>query len=155
MKKIAIIGIGNTLRKDDGIGIVILKILKNNDILSENIELIDGGTSSINLIHILHKYDIIIFIDAMNLDRKVGESRLIDFENFTLKFNKKFHSFHSFDTIEIINLSKKINKSSTKFYFFGIQPKDISFGTNLTKELSEKIDSIIENLVKNIKVLVK
>ena len=51
--KAGIIGVGNPLRRDDGIGIVLLeKLIEKKSDLPEGIEYIDGGTGGMNLLHI-------------------------------------------------------------------------------------------------------
>jgi len=62
MKKIGVIGIGNPLRKDDGIGIVLLeKLVEIKDDLPDDIEYIDGGTGGMNLLHLFARFDIEVF----------------------------------------------------------------------------------------------
>ena len=52
MKKIAVIGIGNPLRSDDGIGIVLIeKLIENKESFSKNVDFLDGGTGGFNLLH--------------------------------------------------------------------------------------------------------
>jgi len=155
MKKIAVIGIGNPLRKDDGIGIFLLdEIKKKKNIFPHKIELFDGGTGGLNLIHLFSNYDIVVFIDAMNLKGGTGASRFFKYEDLKLTNSNECHSSHSLDLINIIKISKKMNHNSPDFYFFGIQPKDISFGMDISKELQEKIDSMMENLVNNVNKLI-
>jgi len=152
MKKIGIIGIGNPLRQDDGIGIFLLeKLIKKKNNLPKNIEYIDGGTGFLNLLPVLSNFSKIIIIDAVNFNGKIGESKL-----FTIKdiknsdFYEKFNS-HGTNFLQIIELSKKLNKKPTEIYFFGVRPKEISQGATLTTELEKKTDLILEKLVKDIK----
>ena len=151
MEKIGIIGIGNPLKQDDGIGITLLeKLIEKKNNLPKNIEYIDGGTGFLNLLPVLSNFSKIIIIDAVNFNGKIGESKL-----FTIKdiknpdFYEKFNS-HGTNFLQIIELYKKLNDKQTEIYFFGIQPKEISQGTILTTELEKKTDLIFEKLVKDI-----
>jgi hydrogenase maturation protease len=66
-KKIGIIGLGNPLRCDDGIGLLLLQhIQKQKKILPKNIEYIDGGISGMNLLHLLAQFDTVLLIDAVD-----------------------------------------------------------------------------------------
>ena len=52
MKKIGVIGIGNPLRRDDGIGILLLeKLVERKENMPDDIEYIDGGTGGMNRNH--------------------------------------------------------------------------------------------------------
>jgi len=152
MKKIGIIGIGNPLRKDDGIGILLLqKLKKNKEKLPENIELIDAGTVGMNILHIISNYDEVIFIDAINLKKKTGETKFFKYQEIKKQNNMICLNTHNFDIRKIIEISKKINKKPSKIYFFGIQPADIGYGNKITQELNTKIEIIFSKLLKKIK----
>jgi hydrogenase maturation protease len=76
-QKIGIIGLGNPLRRDDGIGLLLLQHLqtqKKN--LPKNIEYIDGGTSGMNLLHLLAQFDVVMLIDAVDFKGKPGDARV-------------------------------------------------------------------------------
>lgn len=152
MEKICVIGIGNPLRQDDGIGIILLeKLIERKKELTKNIELVDGGTGGMNLLHTISRFDTIVFLDAVNFNGNAGESRFLKFEDIKRKNKVKCNSTHSLDIIKIIEIMKELEKKPKKVYIFCIQPKDTSFGKNLSKELSEKFDSIFDNLIINLK----
>jgi hydrogenase maturation protease len=148
MKKIGIIGIGNPLRNDDGIGIILLEKLDQiQNTIFGKIELVDGGTGGMNLIHKFPKYDIIVILDAVDFKGRPGDSKFFNIEEI---HNKKISiktSTHCDDILKIISLSKHIEgKKPEKFIFFGIQPKDTSHGTDLSIELKNNINLYLKNL---------
>jgi len=152
MKKVGIIGLGNPLRKDDGIGLILLdKLRKNSSKLPDSFHFIDGGTGGLNLIHILSDYKIIILLDAVNFGGNVGDSKFFKTSVFKLKENSKNFSTHEHNFIKVIELAKKLEYSSDLILIFGIQPKNISFGYELSKELKENITKIYENFIVSIK----
>ena len=128
MKPIGVIGLGNPLRRDDGIGIIILqKIKEKKESLPLNLDYIDGGTGGMNLINIFSKYKIIILIDAMNIDSYPGDYRFIRLDQLSIKKNKNKEDIHNPDILKLIKFSKEISKNPEKVYIFGIQTKDTSF----------------------------
>jgi hydrogenase maturation protease len=148
MKKIGIIGLGNPLRSDDGIGIILLnKIIEQKNILSKNIEYIDGGTGGINLINDLVKFDIILFIDAIDFKGKIGETIFLEQEELVSKKILIRASTHQNDILKILQLSKSLNELPEKIFFYGIQIKDTSIGSNLSDEINEKFNEILNNLI--------
>jgi hydrogenase maturation protease len=151
MKKIGIIGIGNTLRQDDGVGIFLLnKLIKIKDKLPKNIDYIDGGISGINLIHLISKYDLILFIDAVKLNNEFDESKLFDFRDIKTNKTRVKLSIHEEDIYQIISLSKKIYKKPDKVYIFGVKIFKIGYYYSLSKNLEEKIPIIFDELIKKI-----
>ena len=152
MKKVAIVGLGNPLRKDDGIGLIILdKLKKNSYNFPDSFHFIDGGTGGLNLIHILCDYNILVLLDAVNFDGNPGDSKFFKISDFPSDNNSKSLLTHEPNFIKVIELSKRLGISPDLILIFGIQPKNISFGPELSKELKENITKIYENFVSLIK----
>ena len=151
MKKISVIGIGNPLKTDDGLGIYLLeKCIERKKEFSERITFIDGGTGGMNLIHTFSDYDIIIIVDAVNFGGQPGEVKWFKPEEVdSTKLSLGF-SIHETDFLKIIQLSKSIDKTPKSFFIFGIQPADISPGKWLSKILQQHFDLILDKLVKKI-----
>jgi len=74
--KILILGVGNFLLKDEGVGIHVIRELEKEN-LPPNVSLMDGGTGGLHLIGWLQGYDRIIMIDAALDDNPPGTIRLI------------------------------------------------------------------------------
>lgn len=76
-KKIGIIGLGNPLHRDDGVGLLLLQRLQTQRIdLPKNIEYIEGGISGMNLLHLLTQFDTVLLIDAVDFKGKPGDARV-------------------------------------------------------------------------------
>jgi len=147
MKKIGVIGIGNPLRKDDGIGIVLLeKLVEIKDDLPDDIEYIDGGTGGINLLHLFARFDIVVFIDAVNFGGEIAESKFFNSEDVISKNIQIKISTHGSDILKIIQLSKNLGENPNDIFIFGVQPQDITPGTRLSHEIQENIDLLVNKL---------
>jgi len=154
MKRIGVIGIGNPLRRDDGIGIVLLeKLVEKKDELSSNTELIDGGTGGMNLLHLLARFDIAIILDAVNFDGHPGELRLFTSEEVCSKKISLNISTHESDFLKVIQLSKELEEQPDELFIFGIQPNDTSFGKGLSPELQRNIELLLIRLQTEIKTI--
>lgn len=147
MKKIGVIGIGNPLRKDDGIGIVLLeKLVEIKDDLPDDIEYIDGGTGGMNLLHLFARFDIVVFIDAVNFGGEIAESKFFNSEEVISKNIQIKISTHGSDILKIIQLSKELGENPDEVFIFGVQPQDMTPGTRLSHEIQENIDLLVNNL---------
>lgn len=152
MKRIGVIGIGNPLRRDDGIGIVLLeRLVGRKDELPAGIEYIDGGTGGMNLLHLLARFDIVVLIDAVKFCEHAGKSKLFKAEDVYSKKIQIKTSTHDSDFLKIMQLSEKLGESPDEVYIFGVQPKDTSHGSNPSPELQQKIDLLLDNLISEIK----
>lgn len=147
MKKIGVIGIGNPLRKDDGIGIVLLeKLVEIKDDLPDDIEYIDGGTGGMNLLHLFARFDIVVFIDAVNFGGEIAESKFFNSEDVISKNIQIKISTHGSDILKIIQLSKELGENPDEIFIFGVQPQYMTPGTRLSHEIQENIDLLVNNL---------
>jgi len=154
MTKIGIIGLGNPLRKDDGIGIVLLNKLKQQKKkLGKNIELIDGGIGGMNLLHVLARFDIVVLIDAVDFQGAPGESHVFTVAQLQSKKTPDRFSTHESDFLNIICLSKELNELPRKIIIFAVQPQDVSFGTDLSEQLEKNLDGLLGSLQRQIHTL--
>ncbi len=151
MKKIGVIGVGNPLRRDDGIGILLLeKLADRKHELPGDIEYIDGGTGSMNLLHLLARFDIVFIIDAAHFNAVAGYGKLFTLQEIKNNRTSLLPSTHGSDILEIIRLSKNIDEAPKHILFFGVQPKDTSVGTELSKELQQNIGKLVTKLMREV-----
>lgn len=135
-KRILFVGIGNLLKKDDGVGVYISSGIKNKS----NIETLTVEVSLENYIGKINKIDpdILVLIDCMEMGSAPGTYKLMSVSKIDdLTFNTH-------------NISlKRISEFFTMpVYLLGIQPEKIEFGENmsyLVKEEAEKIINIINS----------
>jgi len=147
-----VIGIGNPLRRDDGIGIVLLeKLIEKKNDLPSDIEYVDGGTGGMNLLHMLALFDVVLIIDAVNFNGRPGEPKLFRPEDVQSKKASINIPTHETDILKIIHLSKELGEIPDELFIFGIQPKDTSQGDGLSSDLHEAVSSLTLNLQKEIK----
>jgi hydrogenase maturation protease len=75
-KKILILGLGNVLMGDEGIGVKAIEYLKDKP-LPSNVELLDGGTGGFHLLSLFEEYPVMIMIDATISTNLAGEVKHI------------------------------------------------------------------------------
>ena len=77
MKKTLILGIGNILMGDEGVGLHVVKYLQERPDKLPGIDMIDGGTGGFHLLEYFHEYQRVILIDATIDGQPVGAVRLL------------------------------------------------------------------------------
>lgn len=143
-KKIAVIGLGNALRRDDGVGIAILRTIVNS-YKQPNLDYFDFGIASFDLIHRLQEYDLVFLIDGINASLVPGELRIFELKD--VEYNSKIPpiSTHELGLRSLFELYKKF-KLKTKIYVMGIQVKDVSFGQILSDEIKQKLGQNVKEI---------
>lgn len=143
-KKYILMGIGNTLRGDDGIGSIIAQDFKDRDWLS-----MDCGVVPENFTSIIkkNKPDLVVLVDAVEMDLKSGEFRIISPD----RISALHLTTHSMPLSFLISYLKDYTQ---ELIFIGIQPKTIGYSNSVSPEViksSEKIIGILKG--KNFKLL--
>ncbi len=156
MKKIGIIGLGTPLRRDDGIGIVLLELLvKRKKEFPKNIEFIDGGTGGMNLLHLLARFDTVLLIDAVDFKGRPGEVRVFSLKDIQSQKKPVMASTHDPDFLNLLRLSQELKELPETLVIFGVQPRSVSHGMGLSKEIETVLDDLYLKLQKEIQDFVK
>jgi len=142
--KVAIVGIGNILRGDDGLGPKLIEKLRPSGIKAI---LFDCGTAPENyILPILStSSDTIIFIDAADFGRAPGDIKVLDLEDIS---NVSF-STHSPSPRLFIDLLKT-GKDDLNMFFVSIQPKTTALGQSLSQEVLSGLDRLRDSLIEAI-----
>lgn len=144
-KRIAVIGLGNALRRDDGIGIIILESLlmfyKRNDI-----DYLNFGNASFDLLHRLKNYDSVLLIDGIHAGLDIGEVKISRLEDIEYKLGDFVTSTHELNLKSIFELSKNLGIKA-RIYVAGIEVRDTSFGEGLSEALNNKKEDILKEII--------
>lgn len=151
--KTVIIGLGNTILSDDGIGIYIVRELTND---FKDIEFIETSTSGFYLLDHIAGYQRGIFIDSIKTEKgEPGEVNIYKLENF--KKQRSF-SLHSTDLISAIEHSKRCGidiPGIEQIYFIAIEIIDNqTFSESLTKEIETKKEVIYNEVKKKVSKII-
>jgi hydrogenase maturation protease len=142
MNSILILGIGNILLKDEGVGVHVVQRLKEMH-LPDDIEILDGGTAGLDLVDFIAERKKLIVIDAVNTGEKPGTIYRLTEENLAIQ-PKAIMSFHDIDFLDALHMSIVMDEKPEEIVVIGIEPKDMSDGTELSPEIEERIPDIIK-----------
>ena len=143
-RKIAVIGIGNTLRRDDGIGIVILESLLKF-YKREEVDYLNFGIASFDLIHRMQNYNAVLLIDGVRAGLSAGEVKIFELQDIEYNPDKISTSTHELDLKDIFEFSKSLGLK-TKVYVAGIQVDDISYQEGLSNILKDRKEDIAREI---------
>lgn len=133
-KKILFVGIGNILKKDDGVGVYISSNIKNTSKLSAltvevSIENYIGKINSLDP-------DILVLIDCMDIGSTPGAHKLMPIS----KINDLTFNTHN------ISLKRLSDFFKMPVYLLGIQPEKVDFGENISYLVKEEAEKIINTI---------
>jgi hydrogenase maturation protease len=149
VQDILVLGIGNILLKDEGVGVHIVNKLKEMS-LPDNVEVLDGGTAGLDLVDFIADRGKLIVIDAVNAGEKPGTVYRLTEENLDIK-PKAIMSFHDIDFMDAIHMSETMGNKPKEVVVIGVEPKDMSDGLELSPEIEERVPRIIELVMEELK----
>lgn len=142
--KLAIVGIGNELCKDDGFGILAVRKLKDKNFNSGT--LIEGGTSGLSLIPLFFEYDNLIFLDILKINDKPGSIYIIPIKELGYRKINPI-SFHDIG-LEDAYINAKMLGAKANVYLVGIVPKDYIGLGGISDILESKIEVFLDQVIK-------
>lgn len=143
-KKYAVIGLGSTLRSDDGIGIKVLEILRQKW-QDKGIVFQDFGILSFDLAHHIEKYDAVLLIDAIDAALEPGVLKIFQLSDVRLGFNEKKLSSHELSLSDLLRLCETLGVKAD-IHIAGIQVKNVDYGLNMTPELEAAQADVVEKI---------
>lgn len=144
--KITILGVGNTLYSDEGVGIHLLPILEDEFKDEENIEIIEGSTDGIKLLGPIEDTDNLIIIDAINAGKEGGEIIALEGDDIPAYFGIKM-SVHQMSFQEVLMAVKLRERYPKNIMMFGMQPSSLEFGLGLTKTNQAKLPDLARAVI--------
>ncbi|MFZ5986066.1 MAG: hydrogenase maturation protease [Bacillota bacterium] len=143
----AVIGIGNILQRDDGMGVHVIKQLENQGLPSA-IELVDGGTSTLNMLSYFMDYNRVIIVDCLRGGLEPGTIYKIKPQDIK-KYKKENLSIHDVQILDVVNMANMMGKFP-EVIIFGIEPKEIEFNLEMTDIMKSKVPEVIEHIKKEL-----
>lgn len=140
-ENILVLGVGNILFKDEGVGIRVAHHLLAHYDFAPNVTVMDGGTLGMNLLGIMDGRDRIIVVDAVRNRGNPGDLYRIEGEDLPERIRAK-NSLHQVDLLEALTLCQALGKVP-ETVIFGVEPADIE---TLTLDLSPEIEARIPDL---------
>ncbi len=154
---ILILGIGNILFQDEGIGVHFVHYIDEKyefNSKKHTINIVDGGTLAQRLIPFIIKYDKIFIIDCLDsLNSKAGDIYFFDYLKAPAEINWQ-GSAHEVEMLQTLNMIK-INGDLPPTYVLGIIPKRVADDTtfDLSDEIITAVSTMEDIIIKEIKDL--
>ena len=147
-KPILIVGIGNILLRDEGIGPAVITSLKKMD-LPDEVELLDGGTWGLNLLPQVESAKRVLFIDAINIDGEPGS--LVELEREDIpRFLARKLSPHQIDVKEVLALAELRGTLPEELVAVGLQPDSVEMRTSLSPVLESRLGDVVARVIERL-----
>jgi hydrogenase maturation protease len=141
-KRILILGVGNLLLSDEGVGVHIAQRMMKMDWPPE-VQVVEGGTDGFGLVNVITEADRMILIDAVKGGGQPGSIYRFDIDDCPPYPDLFKTSVHQISILEVINLSSLIG-SIPHTTIIGIEPVCLEMGMELSPPIAKKVPKVIQ-----------
>jgi len=145
-----ILGIGNVLQKDDGIGVYAATYLQCNYTFSPEVEIINGGVEGINLFSVIEHSDRLLILDSIELDDDPGAIYLIPSHELG-GHGLNSGGAHEIGVLQVLDMLELQGKPLPEATVLGIIPHHITFEMALSDTLTDAFEGFINVALKFLK----
>jgi len=140
--KALVLGIGNLLIGDEGVGCLTVEALSRRYTMPPSVECVDGGTAGFELLSMIDSKEHVILIDALRNDMEPGTVVMVEGEHVPKAFMARTtpHQLGICDVLAAAQLTEIMPKHLT---LYGIEPKKMEVGIGLTPEVQAGMEKII------------
>lgn len=135
-----VLGIGNTLLTDEGVGVHVINALQRDTTAHENVSYMDGGTLSFTLADPIESCQQLIVVDASEINADPGAVCVFENEamdRFITTGNKK--SVHEVGLVDVMSIAMLAGNLPAKRALIGIQPDSLDWGREPTAAVQRAI----------------
>ena len=150
--KVLIMGIGNTLLQDDGIGVHITELFKSTHPADPHVSILDGGTIGLSLLPEIEDAERVIIVDASELGERPGTMRIFHNREIDQQLSGKRRSVHEVALYDLFSAAAIRGRSPQQRVLIAIQPASTEWGLDPTPEVKASIPAACEaisNLTKS------
>ena len=143
MAKLTVLGIGNILMRDEGIGVRVLERVRDARHWPGDVEFVDGGAGGLSLLNVIEAAERMVVFDAAEMGLAAGESRVITPAQLADDTAAGRVSLHDVPFVETLQLCEQFSRRPDEITILAIQPKDLDYGRELSDELAAVLDAVI------------
>lgn len=142
VKPILLIGVGNSIQMDDGVGVHAFKALQDRT-LPDEVELFDGGTAGLDLLPVLQDRNTVVVIDAVDAGMEPGTLFRFTPEDIAAK-RQNYDSLHQLGLLETVRMAGLLGSAPDHTVIIGVQPGVVDWGEELSDAVADRLPRVLE-----------
>ena len=147
-KKVILLGIGNLILRDEGVGVHVVRELEERK-LPLGVEVIDGGTATMDLLSVIYEAESIIVIDALRSGGKPGTIYRCLPQDLMDAVDRPL-SLHQVGLLDVLAMARQLGGHAS-VVIIGVEPKEISWGMELTPEVRAAVPKVIKAIFRELR----
>lgn len=141
-----VIGLGNPIMGDDGLGLAALERLEREWRLPPAVRLVDGGTWGMRLLPLIEQAEAVLLLDAIDAGRAPGSLIVLARDEVPRVLGHKLSS-HQVDLAEVLAVGELRGTIPARLAALGIQPARVEMSTTLSAEVAGRLGELVLAIV--------
>jgi hydrogenase maturation protease len=141
-----VLGIGNTILTDEAAGVRAVELLEQRYRVPDNVLVIDGGTSGMEMIEDLSDLDFLIVIDVVKTGQAAGTVVKIAGDEIPVFFRRKL-SPHQIALPDVLASLELLDAMPKEIIVLGVEPISLELGMEMTDTVAAKVPLLVEMAV--------
>jgi hydrogenase maturation protease len=146
MAKLTVLGIGNILMRDDGVGVHLLEAVRRARPWPEEVEFVDGGAAGLNLLGVIEQARRLVVFDAADLHAPPGRCRVLTGEQLADESAGRI-SLHDMPFAQTLQLCRQFLSAPRDVVVLAIQPGEVDPGRRLSGDLQREFATLVQAAV--------
>lgn len=146
-----ILGVGNPLMGDDGVGVVAVQRLLAGADLPPSVAVMDGGTAGLGLIPLIEGYRRVVFVDAVLMGESPGTVRRFEWSEARVAGREQPLSLHQSDLADALTLAEALGSLPPEVIIFGVQPQHTDWDQPLSEAVARALPGLVDALLAEVR----
>ncbi len=149
MDEIVVIGLGNVILSDEGVGVHALRVLQESLDDGQDVIFIDGGTLGLELLSVASGASRLLLLDAIDVGAPAGT--LARFDRHQLASLISGSSAHELGVADLLSALRMLDAEPRDIVLLGLQPERTSLGADLTQAVAEALPTLVSAAVRELR----
>jgi hydrogenase maturation protease len=150
-RRVLILGVGNLLMGDEGIGVHAVRELSKRA-LPSHVDVVDGGTAGLEILGLMEGYGRVVIIDAVDAGLEPGSILRFGPQDVTLEDVDLPLSLHQERVLRVLELADYLGRNPASVIIYGVQPEDMGWSTELSPAVQARLDSLLDAVEKELSI---
>ncbi len=156
MGLIRIIGLGNVLAGDDGVGILAARRLKARlgkqqaDLVEVQVEVIEAELVGLEVLDLMEGADVVMLVDAARSGHPPGTLHRLEVSDGPIGKTLFPHSTHALNAVDALELGRTLGTLPPRVIVFGIEAGTLRAGEALSPEVARALEEVAERLAREV-----
>jgi len=146
VKKTLVLGLGNILLSDEGVGVRVVERLQARYVFPGDVQVLDGGTLGLDLLPYVEKADRLLVVDAVEIGAEPGTLIRLEGEGIPSVFGPKL-SPHQVGFADLLDAARLTDCLPEERVLWGLQPRSLQVGLDLSPAVDAQVELLVENVL--------